>query len=222
MRNLWDPRESKKYKNNLLKLRVYSSRLLGQEKDLVLHGGGNTSVKVIEKNIFGEKEEIIYVKGSGWDLATIEEAGFAPVKLKTLQQMAELDHLTDLEMVNLQRMAMTDPAAPNPSVEAILHAIVPFTFVDHTHADAVVTISNTPDGKKRIQQLYGDKLLVIPYVMPGFLLARKIYTLTRGQDWNKIEVPVLVRPRVLQLFYNDGRPHPQSSVPYYMQFLICH
>ena len=150
MRNKWNDEEANKLGNNLLKLRVYSSQLLGSEEDLVLHGGGNTSVKTKETNIFGDEEDIIYVKGSGWDLATIEEAGFAPVKLNTLRKMAELDKLTDVEMVNQQRIAMTNPSAPNPSVEAILHAIIPYTFVDHTHADAVVTISNTLNGEERV------------------------------------------------------------------------
>ena len=123
MKSYWKEVEAKKLNGDLLKLRVYTSQLLGNEEDLVMHGGGNTSVKIKEKNIFGEEEDILYVKGSGWDLGTIEAAGFAPVKLKALHQLAELDSLTDMEMVKYQRMAMTNPAAPNPSVEAILHAI---------------------------------------------------------------------------------------------------
>ncbi len=202
MKNLWNNADAGELGDDLLKLRVYSSRLLGQEEDLVLHGGGNTSVKTKELNIFGEEEEIIYVKGSGWDLATIEDAGFAPVKLKVLQQMAELDHLTDVEMVKYQRMAMTNPSAPNPSVEAILHAIIPYTFVDHTHADAVVTISNTPNGNERIQELYGDNMLIVPYVMPGFVLAKEIYNMTRDLDWNKIEGMILLHHGVFT-FHDD-------------------
>ena len=204
MRNLWNEAQAKKLGNDLLKLRVYTSQLLGQEEDLVLHGGGNTSVKTKEKSIFGEEEEILYIKGSGWDLATIEEAGFAPVKLKTLQQMAGLDYLTDVEMVKYQRMAMTDPSAPNPSVEAILHAIIPYTFVDHTHADAVVTISNTANGKERIQDLYADNMLIVPYVMPGFILAKEIFKLTKNLDWTKIEGMILLNHGVFT-FHDDAR-----------------
>ncbi len=207
MRNLWNKVEAKKLGDDLLKLRVYSSRLLGQEEDLVLHGGGNTSVKTKEKNLYGEEEEIIYIKGSGWDLATIEEAGFAPVKLNALQQMAALDHLTDVEMVKYQRVAMTNPSAPNPSVEAILHAIIPYTFVDHTHADAVVTISNTPNGNEKIQELYCDNMLIVPYVMPGFVLAKEIYKLTRGLDWNKIEGIILLNHGVFTF-------HDEAMVSY--------
>lgn len=204
MRSKWNNEDADKLGNNLLKLRVYSSRLLGQEEDLVLHGGGNTSVKTKEINIFDEEEEIIYVKGSGWDLATIEEAGFAPVKLNTLLQMAELEQLTDVEMVKYQRAAMTNPSAPNPSIEAILHAIIPHTFVDHTHADAVVTISNTTNGKERIEEIFGNNMLIVPYVMPGFLLAKEIFNLTRNTDWNKIEGVILLNHGVFT-FHNDAR-----------------
>jgi len=155
-----------------LSLRIYTSRLLGQDKTLVLHGGGNTSVKIEETTITGEREEILYVKGSGWDLETIEAPGFSPVRLQHLIKLAELEHLSDIEMVNELRTHMTLANAPTPSVEAILHATIPHKFVDHTHADAVVSITNTVDGEARIREIYGDKVVVIPYVMPGFDLAR--------------------------------------------------
>lgn len=204
MKSSWNDSEAKKLNNDPLKLRVYTSRLLGKEEDLVLHGGGNTSVKTRERNIFGEEEDIIYVKGSGWDLATIEEAGFAPVKLKTLLQLAALEELNDSEMVKYQRMAMTNPSAPTPSVEAILHAIIPFAFVDHTHTDAVVTISNSKDGEKRLKELYGERILIVPYVMPGFILARQIYELTKTIDWKKTEAIVLQHHGVFT-FHDDPK-----------------
>jgi rhamnose utilization protein RhaD (predicted bifunctional aldolase and dehydrogenase)/NAD(P)-dependent dehydrogenase (short-subunit alcohol dehydrogenase family) len=211
MKSKWNSEDSDKLGNDLLKLRVYTSQLLGKEEDLVLHGGGNTSVKIKETNIFSEEEEIIYVKGSGWDLATIEEAGFAPVKLKTLQKMAHLDQLNDVEMVKYQRMAMTNPSAPNPSVEAILHAIIPFTFVDHTHADAIVTISNTINGKERIEDIYGENMLIVPYVMPGFLLAKHIFQMTRNIDWNKIEGMILLNHGVFT-FHDNARMSYQKMI----------
>jgi rhamnose utilization protein RhaD (predicted bifunctional aldolase and dehydrogenase)/NAD(P)-dependent dehydrogenase (short-subunit alcohol dehydrogenase family) len=204
MKNLWSEIEAQKFNDNPLKLRVYSSRVLGQEPDLVLHGGGNTSVKITEKDIFGENEEILYVKGSGWDLATIEKAGFAPVKLKVLQYMAGFDSLSDLEMVKLQRAAMTNPYAPNPSIEAILHAIIPFKYVDHTHADAVVTITNTPGGEERIKEIYGNKFLIVPYVMPGFILAKKIHELTKNMDWASCEGMILLNHGVFT-FSDDAK-----------------
>jgi len=204
MKSLWEDDEVKQFNDDLLKLRAYSSRLLGKDEDLVLHGGGNTSVKIVEKDLFGQEEEILYVKGSGLNLATINESGFAPVRMNVLLSMAKLEHLSDSEMVKNQRAAMTDPGAPNPSVEAILHAIIPFTFVDHTHADAVVTIANTNNGQKRIQEIYGDRLLVVPYVMPGFILAREIYNLTRTLDWKSIEGMILLNHGVFT-FHNDAR-----------------
>ncbi|MDO9266872.1 MAG: bifunctional aldolase/short-chain dehydrogenase [Sulfurimonas sp.] len=191
MKSLYSDNEALKFKTDL-DLRVYTSRLLGRDASLVLHGGGNTSVKSTATNLFGEVEEILYVKGSGWDLATIEAEGFAPVKMKMLLKMAELKELSDTDMVKYQRLAMTNPSAPNPSVEAILHAIIPFKFVDHTHTDAVVTITNTNGGEDKIKELYGDKVLVIPYIMPGFVLAKLIYDMTRDVDWSKLEGMVLM------------------------------
>jgi rhamnose utilization protein RhaD (predicted bifunctional aldolase and dehydrogenase)/NAD(P)-dependent dehydrogenase (short-subunit alcohol dehydrogenase family) len=154
-----------------LELRAYTSRLLGQDPRLVLHGGGNTSVKRTETNIFGEAEDILWVKGSGWDLATIEPTGFAPVRMQQLLSLAELTELSDVDMAREFRVGTIDPAAPAPSVEAILHAIVPFKYVDHTHADAVLTLTNSLHGAELIEQVFGDRLLHIPYVMPGFKLA---------------------------------------------------
>ncbi|MBA1331839.1 short-chain dehydrogenase, partial [Candidatus Endoriftia persephone str. Guaymas] len=157
-----------------LQLRVYSSRLLGQDPSLVLHGGGNTSVKIRQPDLFGEAEEILYVKGSGWDLATIEAAGYTPVRMAHLLRLAELESLSDLEMVNQLKTHQTLASAPTASVEAILHATLPYKFVDHTHADAIITITNTKDGEARIREIYGDELVIIPYVMPGFDLARLV------------------------------------------------
>jgi rhamnose utilization protein RhaD (predicted bifunctional aldolase and dehydrogenase)/NAD(P)-dependent dehydrogenase (short-subunit alcohol dehydrogenase family) len=169
--SLWNDDEAAGYSGDL-GLRVYTSRLLGRDKSLVLHGGGNTSVKAREPNLFGEAEDILYIKGSGWDLETIEAAGFAPVRLAPAVRLATLPRLSDPEMVNALRSSMTRASAPTPSVEAILHAVLPFKYVDHTHADAVVTITNTPGGEERIREIYGDSVVVIPYVMPGFDLAR--------------------------------------------------
>lgn len=148
MKNLWTDEEAQKYKSDL-ELRVFTSNLLGRSDELVLHGGGNTSVK---SKVSGE--DILYVKGSGWDLVSIEKEGFAPVKLDTLIEMAKLDSLSDSDMVSQQKAAMIDKSAPNPSVEAILHAIIPFKFVDHTHADAVVTISNNTNGIENIKKFF--------------------------------------------------------------------
>lgn len=171
MKSLWNDNDAAQYRGDL-GLRVYTSRLLGRDPSLVLHGGGNTSVKIKEKNLLGEEEMLLYVKGSGWDLETIEEAGFSPVRLDRLLELAKLKSLSDPQMVNELRTHMTRATAPTPSVEAILHATLPYKYVDHTHADAVVTITNTDGGLDRIKEIYGDAVVVIPYVMPGFDLAR--------------------------------------------------
>ncbi|HEX8986377.1 MAG TPA: bifunctional aldolase/short-chain dehydrogenase [Rhodocyclaceae bacterium] len=171
MKSLWNDAEAAACGDDLA-LRVYSSRLLGRDKSLVLHGGGNTSVKIRQKDVFGAEQDILYVKGSGWDLETIAEAGFTPVRLDHLKRLAGLPALSDPEMVDQLVTHQTRAAAPVPSVEAILHAILPYRFVDHTHADAVVAVTNTSDGEARIREIYGDRVVVVPYVMPGFDLAR--------------------------------------------------
>ena len=171
MRSLWSDREAGQFQGDL-GLRVYTSRLLGRDKSLVLHGGGNTSVKIREKNLFGGEETILYVKGSGWDLETIEPQGFSPVRLSHVLRLAELPSLSDPEMVNQLVTHMLKASAPAPSIETILHGLMPQKFVDHTHADAVLSVSNTRDGEKRIREVYGKRCVVIPYLMPGFDLAR--------------------------------------------------
>ncbi len=170
MKSLWNDAEAAEYKGPLGP-RVYTSRLLGRDKSLVLHGGGNTSVKLQEENLFGETEPILYVKGSGWDLETIEPAGFSPVRLDYVRRLAALPALSDPQMVNELATHMTKAGAPAPSIETILHGLLPARYVDHTHADAVLSVTNAPDGEKRIREIFGDRVVVVPYVMPGFDLA---------------------------------------------------
>ena len=195
MTSLFDDTIAAQYRDDPLAMRVYTSQLLGQSKELVLHGGGNTSVKI---------DGTLYVKGSGWNLDTIEKPGFSPVALDVLLEMATRESLSDTQMVTEQRAAMQDQSFPNPSIEAILHAIIPYEFVDHTHADAVVTLTNTPEGKALIQKLYGDNMLIIDYVMPGFDLAKHIYEITRNIDWNSLTGMVLMHHGVFT-FDNDSQ-----------------
>ncbi len=198
MKNLWDDKEASQCKSDL-DLRVYTSNLFGQSDELVLHGGGNTSVKSMV-----DGEEILYVKGSGWDLVSIKAEGFAPVKMSTLLDMAKLKELSDSDMVTQQKAAMIDKSAPNPSVEAILHAIIPFKVVDHTHADAIVTISNSKRGVELIDKLFPN-FLIIPYVMPGFILAQKIYEMTQGDfDWDTCE-GIILHNHGIFTFDNDAK-----------------
>jgi len=197
LKNLWDDAEASRYTSDL-DLRVYTSNLLGQSDELVLHGGGNTSVKSMV-----DGEEILYVKGSGWDLVSIKAEGFSPVRMETLLEMAKLESLSDSDMVTQQKAAMTDKSAPNPSVEAILHAIIPFKVVDHTHADAIVTISNSKNGLKLIDALFPN-FLIIPYVMPGFILAQKIYEMTQDFDWDACE-GIILHNHGIFTFDNDAK-----------------
>jgi len=192
MQSLWNDEEAKQFSASDLELRVYTSRLLGRNPDLVLHGGGNTSVKLKQTNVFGEDEEILYIKGSGWNLETIESAGFCPTKLAVLERLATLTKLSDTEMARELKAASTDPAAPNPSVEAILHALIPFAFVDHTHADAVVALSNSENGEAILREVYGPKVLILPYTMAGFVLARQVFEATREIDWRRLEGIILL------------------------------
>ncbi|WP_219948356.1 bifunctional aldolase/short-chain dehydrogenase [Salinibacterium sp. M195] len=151
---------------------VHVSRLLGADPGLVLHGGGNTSIKSEVVDVTGESVEVLFIKGSGWDLATIERPGFVPLRRDRLAELLRVPTLTDTQMMNGLRQASLDSAAPDPSVESLLHALLPARVVLHSHADALVALMNQPDGRASVERVYGDRLIVIPYVMPGFDLAR--------------------------------------------------
>ena len=154
-------------------LRVYTSRLLGGDGRLVLHGGGNTSVKTTMTDITGDEVDVLCIKGSGWDLGDIEPPGLPAVRLEPLRRLLDLDALSDEDMVNVQRGNLLDSTAPNPSVETLLHAFLPHKFVDHTHADAVLAISDQPNGEAICADVFGGRAALVPYIMPGFALARK-------------------------------------------------
>ena len=156
-----------------LALRVYTSRLLGGAPKLVLHGGGNTSVKTVTKDLLDEEAEVLCVKGSGWDMAAIEPAGLPAVRLAPLRKLRQRASLDDEEMVRVQRANLIDPGAPNPSVETLLHAFLPHKYVDHTHSTAVLSLTDQPDAAERCADLYGKRLGLVPYIMPGFQLAKK-------------------------------------------------
>jgi rhamnose utilization protein RhaD (predicted bifunctional aldolase and dehydrogenase)/NAD(P)-dependent dehydrogenase (short-subunit alcohol dehydrogenase family) len=157
--------------NRDVAIRTYTTRLLGSVPQLVLHGGGNTSVKTTLIDHDGTAVEVLCVKGSGWDMGKIEPAGLPALRLAPLKAMVEYETLSDDDMVMLQRRLLLDPAAPNPSVEAILHAILPFKHVDHTHANAIVALTNQPKGEAIIRDLFPE-MIIVPYVMPGFDLSK--------------------------------------------------
>ena len=157
-----------------LALRVYTSRLIGGESSLVLHGGGNTSVKAEVTTLLGERMAALFIKGSGWDLATIEPQGFPALDLDYLRRLRALDALSDEEMVNQFKTHMMDSTAPGPSIETLVHAFLPPRFIDHTHADAIVTLTNMADPEPRLRSILGDKVAILPWIMPGFPLAQAL------------------------------------------------
>ncbi|HMV69453.1 MAG TPA: class II aldolase/adducin family protein, partial [Myxococcota bacterium] len=178
MRSRWSDDEAQAFLDRYaarwgeaLALRVYTSRLIGAEASLVMHGGGNTSVKGRAPDVFGEPVDVVFVKGSGWDLATIEPEGLPAVRLHHLRRMCRLPALSDETMVNEQRTHLLDASAPNPSIEALLHAFLPATFVDHSHADAILLLTNRAGGEAHVRAALGEGVLLVPYVKPGFDLA---------------------------------------------------
>jgi len=158
--------------NEDVALRVYTSRLIGQDPALVLHGGGNTSVKTTVIDDIGEEVKVLCVKGSGWDLASIEPAGLPAVRLESLGALRTRDALSDEDMVNAQRTRLIDSSSPNPSIETLLHGFLPHKFIDHSHADAVLALVDQPDAEAICKEVYGARLAVVPYVMAGFALAK--------------------------------------------------
>ena len=181
MKSLWSDEAAAAFTDDDLGMRVYSSKLLGSDENLVMHGGGNTSVKATTEDFFGRAVKVLYVKGSGWDLKTIEKAGFPAIKLQDAQMLAECETLSDPDMTQQLRALMLDPSAPSPSVEAILHAILPSTFIDHTHTDAIVTLSNNPQAARILKEVFPD-CLILPYVMPGFILSKQVSDAIKRND----------------------------------------
>jgi rhamnose utilization protein RhaD (predicted bifunctional aldolase and dehydrogenase)/NAD(P)-dependent dehydrogenase (short-subunit alcohol dehydrogenase family) len=175
MKSLWSDAEAEQFTTRYGEIgqRIYTARLLGRDPRLVLHGGGNSSVKMTATDILGARVDVLCVKGSGWDMADIEPPGFPAVRLEPLRALRALDHLTDEDMVNFQRANLLDSAAPNPSVETLLHAFLPGSYVDHTHATAVLALADQPDGDRICEETFGARAAIVPYIMPGFALAKR-------------------------------------------------
>jgi rhamnulose-1-phosphate aldolase/alcohol dehydrogenase len=182
MKSLWLDAEARQFVeryraqgvNADLAVRVYTTRLLGGDPKLVLHGGGNTSVKTTATDQLGEEVEVLHIKGSGWDMGEIEPAGLPAVRLAPLRKLRALDRLSDEDMVNYQRIHLLDSAAPNPSVETLLHAFLPHKFVDHTHSTAVLSVIDQPDGEQIAREVFGERMAYVPYTIPGFALAKSV------------------------------------------------
>jgi rhamnose utilization protein RhaD (predicted bifunctional aldolase and dehydrogenase) len=210
MKSLWSDIEAKDYVARYgakgvspdLALRVYTTRLLGGDPALVLHGGGNTSVKTYEKDLLGESVEVICVKGSGWDMGNIEPAGLPAVKLAPLRKLLALPTLSDEDMVNYQRINLLDSSAPNPSVETLLHAFLPHKFVDHTHSTAVLALTDQPEGEAIAREIFGNRMAYVPYTIPGFALAKSVAEIYAANP--RVEGLILLRHGIFT-FANDAR-----------------
>ena len=178
MKSRWSASEAQRYLDRYshidrdIALRIYSSHLLGQDPTLVLHGGGNTSVKSIYQNILGESVEGLFVKGSGWDLKSIEPAGFPGLDLAYLRRLRALSHLEDRQMMNELRTHLFDASSPDPSVETLLHAFFTEKYIDHSHANAIIALTNHQHYQHYLEECFGADVIIIPYIMPGFALAK--------------------------------------------------
>jgi len=190
MKNNWNNIDAKNYikkykEKNIsedLALRIYTTHLLGKNNELVLHGGGNTSLKTTTKNIFNENIDVMHIKGSGWDMGIIDYPGLPAVELKPLLKTKKLSKLNDFDMVNLQRKSLLDSKSPNPSVETLLHAFLPFKFVDHTHANAILSLIDQPNDVEICKKIFGNKLGIVPYIIPGFDLAKLTYQVFKENE----------------------------------------
>ncbi len=181
MKSAWVERDARKAVDRYgrtgidadLALRIYSTRLLGRDPKLVLHGGGNASLKTMARDLAGDTIAVLCVKGSGSDMGTIEPAGFPAVRLEPLRALRTRKMLSDDAMAKVQRAYLIDPRAPSPSVEMLLHAFMPAKFVDHTHATALLSLIDQPNAEELCAETFGGKLGFVPYRMPGFGLAKK-------------------------------------------------
>ena len=222
MKNSWLNSDSKKYIKKYKKLgyskdlalRVYTTRLLGRNSKLVLHGGGNTSVKTSIKDIDGKKYDVLCVKGSGWDMSEIEPEGLPAVKLDPLLALKKKKYLSDEDMVNYQKRNLINIKSPNPSVETFLHAFLPFKYVDHTHADAILNATNRPGGLNFCKKIFSNKVGIVPYVMPGFMLSKKVSEIySKNPDINCL---ILMNHGIFT-FSNDAKEAYSLMIKYVSQ-----
>jgi len=222
LKNNWSNTEAKKYIRKYkalghsrdMALRVYTTRLLGRNRELVLHGGGNTSVKTSIKDIDGKKYDVLCVKGSGWDMAEIEPEGLPAVKLQPLLSLKNKKYLSDEDMVSYQKRNLINIKSPNPSVETFLHAFLPFKFVDHTHSDAIMKVTNRSGGLNFCKKIFNKKVSIVPYVMPGFMLSKKVKEVYSKNP--KINCLILMNHGIFT-FSNDAKEAYSLMIKYVSQ-----
>ncbi len=179
MKSRWSESQARDLKG--IQLLVYRSRLIGRESSLVLWGGGNTSMKLWEKDHLGRQIRVLRVKGSGSDLQSCAAQHFSPLRLEELLAALKIPTMTDEEMVDFMERCLLDPKAPRPSIETLMHAFIPFDHVDHSHADAIVSITNTRKNREIFRKIYGNELVWVPYIKPGFPLAKAVAKAMEGK-----------------------------------------
>ncbi len=194
-----------------LALRVYTSRLIGSNSNLVLHGGGNSSVKMRLRNIVGEEQETLYVKGSGVDLVAIEPEGFVGLDLASLRKLRNLERISDGEMENQVQIHKVAASSPDPSVEVLLHAFLPHKYVDHTHADSILVLTNQRDGEDLVQEVLGSKVAILPYIRSGFSLAKEV--VSKYEEEREVEAIILVNHGIFT-FGEDARESYERMIGY--------
>lgn len=217
LKNLFNEKEAQEFVTKYptippeLALRIYTSRLIGQDPDLVLHGGGNTSVKMEVKNVVGEEQEVLYIKGSGIDLATIEPQGFVGLELAPLRKLQRLQKLADEEMENQLQIHKISFSSPDPSVEALLHVFLPFRYVDHTHADSILILTNQKKGEDLLREALGEKVGILPYLTPGIHLGKGVLELYEPNP--RIEAIVVIHHGIFT-FGQDAKTSYERMIEY--------
>jgi rhamnulose-1-phosphate aldolase/alcohol dehydrogenase len=171
--NLWDAQKASQVSEGLGEL-VYRSNLLGTDRSVANWGGGNTSMKTTVTDFRGRPVEVMWVKGSGSDLATMKAGNFTALKMEDIRPLFEKESMPDEEMVAYLLNCMTDSKHPRASIETLLHAFLPFKHVDHTHPDAIISLCCADNGKELAKEIYGDRFVWVPYIRPGFTLSRMI------------------------------------------------
>jgi rhamnulose-1-phosphate aldolase/alcohol dehydrogenase len=178
MDNLWRDTEARSLEG--IDLLVYRSRLIGRDPRLVLWGGGNTSLKHVETDFRGRPVRVMRIKGSGVDLKTVGPDGFPGIRLDDLEPLQERGAMADQEMVHYLVRCLVDPGSPRPSIETLLHGFLPAPHVDHTHADAILALTNTVDGRRHVREAFGEDAVWVPYLRPGFALSRRVAEAVRA------------------------------------------
>ena len=217
VKSLFDEKEAKEFVSKYstlskdLALRIYTSRLIGKDTNLVLHGGGNTSVKVKMKNIVGEEQEILYAKGSGIDLATIGPQGFVGLDLNSLLKLRNLESLADEELENQLQIHKVSAQSPAPSVETLLHAFLPHRYIDHTHADSLLILTNQRWGEDLVKEALGSKIAILPYIVSGLPLAKAVLKLYQRKS--DVEAIIILNHGILT-FGEDARTSYGRMIDY--------